>query len=52
VKGNVARAKVKVEATEEYDQLRRQEYKVKRIEEFVRVTKLRGKLANEEMKGY
>ena len=49
---NVSAAKVKTEASEEYKKMRKQKLKVIRIAEFIRIAKLRSRLASEEFKGY
>lgn len=43
-------AKTRVEATGTYVQMRRQEMKVKQIEEFIRLAKLHGRLKSEELR--
>ena len=47
-KRNVSAAKTKVEATDEYRELRKQEAKCKRIEEFIRISKVQARLREAE----
>jgi hypothetical protein len=51
-KRNVSEVNMRVEATDEYREMRMQEAKVSRIEEYIRLAKHRAKMANEEMRGY
>lgn len=48
----VAKANVTVEASEEYNQYRKQYAKVKRIEEFVKIAKKQATLRDSEIRGY
>ena len=48
---NVSEAKLRVEASVEYKQMRMQKAKIDRIVEFVRLAKVHAKIANEEFKG-
>jgi hypothetical protein len=50
-KHNVSAAKSRVQITEIYKDTRKQELKVKRIEEFIRLAKLRGRLLEAELRG-
>ena len=50
-KHNVSAAKAKVEATDEYKKLRKQEHKVKRIEEFIRLAKVQARMRDNEYRG-
>lgn len=47
---NATQAKMRVEASDDYREARRQKAKIGRIEETVRLAKLRGRMANEEYK--
>jgi hypothetical protein len=49
---SVAKAKVKVEATDEYREMSRQKAKIEHVEEMIRVAKLRARLSETEFKGY
>ena len=51
-KRNVSKAKMMVEASEEYLQMRNQQAKIERIIEFIRLAKVQSKISLEEMKGY
>lgn len=46
------RVKAKVEATDEYKEMKRQERKIEQITEYIRISKLQGRLKNDEMRGY
>lgn len=48
---SVAKAKAKVEASDEYKEMCRQKAKIERIEEFIRVSKLRARLLQDEIRG-
>lgn len=50
--GNVSATRLKVEATDEFRQMRQQEGKLKRVEEFIRLAKLQSRMRNDEMRGY
>lgn len=50
-KKNVSAAKARVEASDIYKEMRKQELLCKRIEEFIRLSKLRGRLLEAEMRG-
>ena len=49
---SVAKAKLKSEATEEHHQMKRQEAKIERIEEMIRISKIQARMKQEEFKGY
>lgn len=49
---SVAAAKAKVEATDNYRMMKSQEAKIKRIEEAVRIMKIRARLKEGEFNGY
>lgn len=51
-KRNVSAAKMKTESEPKYTEMMKQEMKVSRIEEFIRIAKLRGRLSEGEFKGY
>jgi hypothetical protein len=44
--------KALVEATPEYNEMRKQKGKISRIEEFIRIAKLTARTTNEEIRGY
>lgn len=50
-KRNVALAKTMVQATDIYKDMRLQEAKIKRVEEFIRIAKLQARMKNEEYQG-
>ena len=49
-KRNVSGAKVKVEASDEYLALRKMEMQVKQVESLIQLAKLRGRLADSELR--
>jgi hypothetical protein len=49
---NVSFAKIKVEATDEYREMRKQKAKIDRIVEQIRIAKIRARMKNDEMRGY
>ncbi len=49
---SVAKAKSRIEATEEYKKARRQEAKINDILEMVRISKLQARMAKEEINNY
>lgn len=51
-KRNVSKAKMMVEASEEYRQARSQQGKIERIIEFIRLCKVQSRISADEMKGY
>lgn len=51
-KRNVSAADVKVKASEEYKELRKQKAKVDRIEEFIRIAKIQARLKDNELNSY
>ncbi len=51
-KHNVSAARLRVETTDDYKEMRKQEAKIKRIEEAIRIAKLQGKLKEAEFRGY
>lgn len=51
-KKNVSEAQLKVETSDQYRQMKSQEAKIKRVEEFIRIAKLQGRLGDSQMKGY
>lgn len=44
--------KALVEATPEYNEMRKQKAKISRIEEFIRIAKVTARMKNEEIRGY
>jgi hypothetical protein len=50
-KHNVSAAVARVQITDAYKEMRKLELQVKRIEEFIRIAKLRGRLLEAEMRG-
>ena len=48
-KANVSRAKLKVEATDEYLQMNKQKARIDKIIEFIRIAKLQARLKNDEL---
>ena len=51
-KRNVSAAKLWVETTDEYRQMKQQEAKIKRIEEAIRIAKIQARLKDSEIRGY
>lgn len=51
-KRNVSKAKMMVEASEEYREAKNQQAKIDRIVEFIRLAKVQSRMANDELKGY
>ncbi len=51
-KRNVSAAKLKVETTNEYREMRQQEARIKRIEEQIKISKIQGKMRETEFRGY
>jgi len=51
-KKNVSAAEAYIKTTDEYREMRVQEAKVKRIEEFVRIAKLQSRLRESEFRGF
>lgn len=51
-KRNVSKAKMLVEASEDYKELCKLKAKVGRIEEFIRIAKIQARLKDGELKGY
>lgn len=49
---SVAKAKIRVEATEEYKKSKMQEAKISRVIEMIRIGKLQARMSNEEIKNY
>lgn len=49
---SVARAKVYVETTEEYKNMKKQEAKIEQIQENIRISKLQARLSQDEIKNY
>lgn len=49
---SVAKAKVLIEATDEYKDYCKQKAKIDQVIEFVRISKLQARLSSEEFKGY
>lgn len=47
-----AAAKIKVEAMTEHREMQGQKGKIKQIEEFIRISKIRARLKDEEMRNY
>lgn len=52
VGGSVAKAKMEVQATETYRDMRKLQAKVKRVEEFIRICKKVATIKDNEMRGY
>lgn len=50
-KRNVSAARSRIQATDPYKELRKQEMLCKRVEEFIRLAKLRSRLLAEELRG-
>lgn len=50
--GTAAKAKVKVEATDEYKAMCRQRAKIERIEEMIRVSKIQARMKDNEQSSY
>jgi hypothetical protein len=51
-KRNVSKAKMMVEASEEFKEMKNQHAKIDRIIEFIRLAKVQSRISVEEMKGY
>jgi len=51
-KKNVSEAKAYIQTTDEYLRMRKQEAKIKRIQELVRIAKVQARLRADEAKGY
>lgn len=49
---SVAKAKSKIEATDEHKEANRQRAKISRIEEMIRIAKIQARLKESEMRGY
>lgn len=49
---SVAKAKVYVEAEQEYKEMKKQEARIEQIQEAIRISKIQARLSNEEFKGY
>lgn len=51
-KRNVSAARLRTQATDEYKEMLRQEAKIKRVEEMIRLGKAQARLKDNEMRGY
>ncbi len=50
-KRNVSQANLKSEATEDYRDMKKQEAKIEQIVEFIRISKMQARMANEAIRG-
>lgn len=48
---SVAALKVTIEATDDWCEMKKQEAKIKQVEEYIRISKLQARMANEQIRG-